>query len=158
MMSDFELVELGPQPAAAMRGDVAQSDMPDFFGRAFHRVMEVVTAAGVTVVGPPFGFYPSMPTETVAVEAGFPVSSAIDETDDVHNLELPGGNAVVAVHVGPFETMEDTYNQLMEWAGRNGHRLADAMWEQYLSDSAVEPDPSQWQTRIVWPVADGERP
>lgn len=151
-MSHLELVEIEPQPAAAMRGDVALADMPEFFGRAYHAVMKAVTAAGVSVVGPPFGFYPSMPTETVAIEAGFPISSAIDETDDVHNLELPGGTAIVTIHVGPFETLEGTYNRLMEWAEARGHRLAEAMWEQYLTDPEVEPDTSKWQTKIVWPV------
>lgn len=153
-MSHFELVELEPQPAAAMRGEVTQPEMPDFFGNAYHRVMEAVTAAGVSVVGPPFGYYPSMPTETITIEAGFPVSGSINETDDVHNLELPGGTAIVATHIGPFETMEGTYDRLMEWAQTNGHTLAEGMWEQYLTDPAVQPDASQWQTRIVWPVAD----
>jgi effector-binding domain-containing protein len=157
-MSHFELIELDPQPAAAMRGNVAQADLPEFFGRAYHRVMEAVNAAGVSVVGPPFGFFPRMPTETVAVAAGFPVSSAIEETDDVHNLELPGGTAIVTVHIGPFETLGETYDQLMEWARTNELDLAEDMWEQYLSGPVVEPDASKWQTRIVWPVVAAEGP
>jgi hypothetical protein len=27
------------------------------------------------------------------------------------------------------------------------------MWEYYLSDPAVEPDPANWKTLIIWPVA-----
>jgi AraC family transcriptional regulator len=26
------------------------------------------------------------------------------------------------------------------------------MWEYYLTDPGVEPDPAKWQTLVVWPV------
>jgi AraC family transcriptional regulator len=26
------------------------------------------------------------------------------------------------------------------------------MWETYLSDPTVEPDPATWRTEIVWPL------
>lgn len=147
-----EIVDLEPQTAIAVRGDVAVDELPQFFERAFSTAAAAADASGVEIVGPPFGFYPSMPSETVVVEAGFPVSAAVEAVGDAHPFELPGGRAVVAVHVGPFETMKTTYAELMTWMAAQHLRPASGMWESYLSDPETEPDPATWRTRIVWPI------
>lgn len=151
-MAECELVELEPGTAAVVGGEVPLEELPGFFGEAFSEVMAAVEAAGVAVTGPPFGYYPTVPGQVVTVEAGIPVAAAIHGGGRVHTRELPGGPAVVAVHVGPFDTLGRTYAELGEWVAEHGYRTADAMWEQYLSDPAAEPDPTTWRTRIVWPL------
>ena len=148
-----EIVELDPQDAIAVRGDIAIPDLPEFFQRAFIASFEAAAKTGVDIVGPPFGFYPAMPSETVVIEAGFPVSSAMEASGDVHPLVLPGGPAVVVMHIGPFEAMEKTYAALQAWMAQEGLQPASGMWECYLTDPAAEPDQSKWQTKIVWPIA-----
>lgn len=148
-----EIVELEPQEAIAVRGDVAIRDLPGFFERAFHEAAEAAEASGVEIIGPPFGFYPEMPTDTVAVEAGFPVSAPAEAHGNAHRFVLPGGRAVQATHVGPFDTMETTYDQLQSWMAEQGIQPAVGMWECYLSDPEVERDPAKWQTRITWPIS-----
>jgi hypothetical protein len=51
----------------AVRGAVPYDGLPDFFGRAFQAAAEAAAAGGAAVVGPPFGFYPVMPGDTVVV-------------------------------------------------------------------------------------------
>lgn len=148
-----EIVELEPQEAVAVRGEVAISDLPGFFERAFPEAAEAAAASGVEIVGPPFGFYPETPTETVTVEAGFPVSAPAEAHGDAHRLVLPGGRVAQAVHVGPYDTMEKTYTDLQAWMTEQGLQPAVGMWECYLSDPQDEPDPATWRTRIVWPIA-----
>lgn len=147
-----EIVELSPQNAIAVRGDVSVADLPEFFERAFSAAGAAAEACGVEITGPPFGFYPEMPTETVAVEAGFPVSAPVETVGDVHALVLPGGQAVQATHVGPYETMEKTYADLQVWMAERGLHPAREMWECYLSDPRSEPDPTTWRTTIIWPI------
>jgi effector-binding domain-containing protein len=148
-----EIVVLEPQDAIAVRGDVKIADLPGFFERAFREAAEAAGGSGVEIVGPPFGFYPEMPTETVAVEAGFPVSAPVEAQGNAHRIVLPGGRAVQAVHVGPYDTMEKSYDQLQSWMAENDLQPAAEMWEWYLSDPQVERNPANWQTRIVWPIA-----
>lgn len=62
-----------------------------------------------------------------------------------------GARAVVTIHVGPYDTMAETYDGLRRWCAGQGITLAGGTWEEYLSDP--ETDPSTWQTRIVWPAA-----
>ena len=153
-MADFtpEIVEHEPQEALAVRGDVAIHELPGFFERAFHEAAAAAVASGVEIVGPPFGFYPEMPTETVAVEAGFPVSAPAETNGNAHRFVLPGGRAVQATHVGSFDTMETTYNQLLSWMAEQGIQPVGGMWECYLSDPEVERDPATWRTRIIYPI------
>jgi effector-binding domain-containing protein len=148
-----EIVELEPQEAIAVRGDVRIADLAAFFERAFHEAADAAVATGVEIVGPPFGFYPEMPTDTVVVEAGFPVSAPVRTEGNAHRIVLPGGRAVQAVHIGPYDTMEQSYDQLQSWMAAHGLQPAVGMWECYLSDPEAEPDPARWRTRIVWPVA-----
>jgi effector-binding domain-containing protein len=97
-----------------------------------------------------------MPTDTVEVAVGFPVSASVTADGDVTPFQLPGGRAVTGVHVGPYESLAATYGELTEWAAAEGHELADQMWESYLTDPAAEPDPAGWETRITWPLATPE--
>jgi effector-binding domain-containing protein len=148
-----EIVELEPQEAIAVRGEVGIAELAQFFERAFTEAAQAAGATGVEIVGPPFGFYPEMPTDSVVVEAGFPVSAPGGAHGDAHGLVLPGGRAVVAMHVGPYETLEQTYAELQSWMSEHGLEPAAGMWECYLSDPEIEPDPARWQTRIVCPIA-----
>lgn len=153
-MATFRVETIAPQPAAAVRAEVPMDALARVFDRAYGEVMRVAAAQGVAITGPPFGFYPRMPTDTVAVVAGFPVSGPITPDGDVTPFELPGGRVVRGVHVGPYEQLSVTYGELTGWAAAAGHALATQMWESYLSDPRSEPDPSTWRTELTWPLAD----
>jgi effector-binding domain-containing protein len=152
---DIDVVEVEHQRVAFVRRVVSMVEMRDFFDMVFGAVSEAVAASGGTIAGPPFGWYHGMPAETVDVAAGFPVvgiePGAVDGTEVVVD-DRTGGRAVVALHVGPFEALADSYGQVMSWMGERGLEPREDMWEEYLTDPRAEPDASRWQTRLVLPV------
>ncbi len=152
-MTSFSVKTIDPRPAAVVRAEVPLSELSTVFDRGFPEVMRVAQAQGIAITGPPFGFYPRMPTDTVEVVAGFPVSAPITPDGDVTSFELPGGRVVTGLHVGPYDALPESYRQLTDWAVGEGHRLADHMWESYLTDPRTQPDPGTWQTEISWPLA-----
>ncbi len=152
-MTTFTVETIDRQPAAVVRAEVPMAEIRTVFDRGFGEVMRVAEDQGVAITGPPFGFYPRMPTSTVEVAVGFPVSTAITPDGDVTPFELPGGRVVTGIHLGPYESLEATYRELTEWAAAEGHSLAGQMWESYLTDPSAQPDPATWQTRITWPLA-----
>ena len=152
-MTTFTLTTIDRQPAAVVRAEVPMDELRSVFDRGFGQVMREADAQGVAVTGPPFGFYPRMPTDTVEVVVGFPTAAPVDAHGDVSPFELPGGRVVTGIHVGPYETLEASYRELTEWAATDGHSLAGHMWESYLTDPGTAPDPATWQTRITWPLA-----
>ena len=56
------------------------------------------------------------------------------------------------MHVGPYDTLAETYEAVMGKMQAEGVTPGSSMWEYYLSDPAAEPDPAMWKTLVVWPV------
>ncbi|MGO4602370.1 GyrI-like domain-containing protein [Terrabacter sp. 2YAF2] len=152
-MNEIRTVEAAEQPTAVLRASVPMDELPTFFARAFAATAAALAKQGHAPAGPPFGLYRGMPTTVVDVEAGFPVSTPVEPTGDVVPSTLPGGRAVEAVHIGPYDTMGETYGQVEQWMV--GQRLVPGkvVWESYLSDPEREPDPATWRTVVHWSVS-----
>jgi effector-binding domain-containing protein len=152
-MAEVAVHELQEQRAAVVREVVPLDAMPDFFGRSYHAIAAAVADQGLQVVGPPFAKYYGMPTDRVDVEAGFPVASSVAPVGSVQEGSLPAGRCYEAVHTGPYDTLEQTYNVVLARMAADGVQPSAVMWEYYLTDPGEEPDPAKWQTRVCWPVA-----
>ncbi|QDW28871.1 GyrI-like domain-containing protein [Arthrobacter sp. KBS0702] len=153
--ADIKSADLKEQPTAVLRETVPMNDLREFFGRAYSAVMAAVQQQHVQLAGPPFALYRGMPTDVVDVEAGFPLAAPFPGGGDggVTAGVLPAGRALEALHVGPYETLPETYGKVMARMEAEGLTPGDSMWEYYLSDPGTEPDPAVWKTLIVWPVA-----
>ena len=156
-MPDIKPAQLKEQPTAVVRETVPMQALRDFFGRAFGTVMGAVQEQHVQLAGPPFALYRGMPTDVVDVEAGFPLAAPFTHAGGgatkVVAGTLPSGRAYEAMHVGPYESLQQTYGAIVARMQEDGESPGDAMWEYYLTDPAVEPDPAKWQTLVVWPFA-----
>ncbi|MFK4639376.1 GyrI-like domain-containing protein [Paenarthrobacter histidinolovorans] len=146
------LIRTTDQPTAVVRERVPMANLREFFGRAFGAVMAAAQAQNTSPTGPPFAMYHGMPTDTVEVEAGFPVSPDFSAAGEVISGLLPASDAIEAVHKGPYDTLERTYSLILERMSAEGMTPSQTMWEFYLSDPVQEPDPAKWQTRVVWPI------
>jgi hypothetical protein len=72
--------------------------------------------------------------------------------------ESTEADAAWGVHIGPYDTIAQSYTKQQTWMAAQGHGPATEMWECYLSDPKVDPDPATWRTRIVCPLARGHPP
>lgn len=151
-MPGFDLITRSEQPTAVIHEKVPVKELPQFFQRALGQVYGEIQAQGAQPMGPPFALYFGMPSETIEVEAGFPVTKPVKDAGAVHPGKLPGGTCAHGMHVGPYDTMQETYGELMRWVGEKHLKPHEQMWEVYLSDPQREPDPQTWRTEIFWPV------
>lgn len=152
-MTSIQITEFREQPTAGVRERVPMTELTAFFSRAFAETMTALQAQGLHPVGPPYGKYYGPPTETVDVEAGYPVAAAFAPAGRVVPGVLPGGRGVAAVHVGPYDSMESTYSEVEHYFTTSALTPGAVMWESYLTDPEGEPDPARWQTQICWPLA-----
>jgi effector-binding domain-containing protein len=152
-MTDIELTQHREQDTFVVHDRVPTGEIKEFFDRALPAVMAALAAQGAHPVGPPFARYYGMPTETIELEVGFPVSGTASAADGATPGTLPGGPVVRAVHVGPYERLRQTYDEMYLWMQAEGLEPADTMWEVYLSDPSRQPDPATWRTEVWWPVA-----
>lgn len=145
-------VHCAEQPTAVLRERVAMDALPEFFSRAFAAVAAEAQRQNVQLAGPPFALYRGTPTQTVDVEAGFPVRGTLADTGTVVISTLPEAEAFEAMHIGPYDTLPQTYAALQDQMKKAGKTPSDTMWEYYLNGPPSEPDPQKWKTRIVWPA------
>jgi effector-binding domain-containing protein len=146
-----ELRELEPRPAAVVRIDVPPAEISDAIGAAFAEVAGAAARAGVAIGGEPFARYVSFGPERIVAEVGFPVAGPLPETGRVHPTFLPGGLVASAVHVGPYDTLHETYARMQAWIAESGRTPGGEMWEVYWSEPVG--DPTTWRTEVCWPVA-----
>jgi len=150
----FEVTEVSPQSVAIVRREVPMAEMAGFFDSAFGIVASAVGAVGGAVVGAPFGWYHGTPGATMDVAAGFPIDGIVEGEldDDVTVVVRPGGRAVAAMHVGPFDELQGTYSAVEVEMAERGLEARDDMWEEYLTDPDDQVDASLWETRLVFPL------
>ncbi len=149
---EFSTTQIEPQPILGIRAQARMQDLPNLMGPLFGEVFGYVSESGQRPTGMPFSRYHSIDAESVDMECGLPVNSAIDGTDRIQSGELPGGAVATVVHKGPYEGLPQTWAALVKWIGAEGLRPAGAPWEVYLTDPGAEPDSSKWRTQIFFPV------
>lgn len=147
---DIELRELRATPTAVVRIETSVEGIPAAMGAAFGEVAGALGRAGVAITGPAFARYLEWSPERIVAEVGFGVAQPIAPLGRVTPSTLPGGVAVSAVHVGPYDTISATYADVQAWFTRTGREPGDAMWEVYWSEPVG--DPAGWRTEICWPV------
>ncbi|MCE9560320.1 MAG: GyrI-like domain-containing protein [Armatimonadetes bacterium] len=98
-------------------------------------------------------YYTLWEKESCAVEAAFPVEETTVPGGGTQLKTYPGGRAVMATHVGPYDTMSETWMALWEWVSENKQQPAEAPpWDVYVTDPGQEPDPLKWVTEIYIPL------
>lgn len=142
---------------ALVRSTVRMDELPAFFDRAYRAVPGAVAGAGGAVQGPAIGWYRGMPTDTVDLAAGFPVTGLgpgpVGTVDDgVEVVEMPGGPAVAALHVGSYDGLPAAWQQVAQWQAANAGPGRGDFWEEYLTEPAPDGDPSRSETRLVVPL------
>jgi effector-binding domain-containing protein len=148
-----QIRELRPVHTAAVRRTVAEEAVPTTLGRIFDRVLGTLESQGVAPIGPPFAWYHAQ-GERVDLEAGFPVETDIRPEGEVRPSTLPAGPTLVAVHVGPFDTLSDTYRLVEERMAELGCLPRDGPIECYLTDAETTA-PAGWRTELRQPVLTG---
>jgi effector-binding domain-containing protein len=85
------------------------------------------------------------------LEIGFPVAKKLADKDNMKASEIAAGKYASTVHVGPYETMEPTYDALNQWIKDNGHEVEGPAIEFYFNDPG-EVGPENTQTEIQFPL------
>ena len=159
----YGVVHRAAQPAATVTRTVTMSTLSQV-ADAIPPLLDWLAAYGQAPSGPPFFRYLviDMAAEMV-VQAGVPVAVAVAGDEHVEPDELPAGDYLTTVHVGPYEGLYGATAALLAYAGRNGLKLdkhpsdAGEVWasrlEWYETSPVQEPDPSRWITRLELKLA-----
>ena len=151
-MSDFEIRSVPRMDTAVVTASAAPDAIGESMAQVLPKAFEAVAKSSATPAGPPFARYFSFGGATIEYEGGVPVAAPFVGDGEVKPSELGGGEAAVAMHLGSYDTISDTWGALSKWVENQGRKPAGPGWESYLTDPGEEPDPSKWVTEVYLPV------
>jgi len=118
--------------------------------------MQVVDSQQVEISGPMFGIYYNSPTDTpedsLIWEIGFEVPAATEVTEPLVVKKWEFTTIAKAVHTGPFETVEQSYQKIFKFIGEQNRMPAGPVMERFLSDPQ-KVKPEELKTEIWVPVS-----
>ena len=145
---NFTIENISSRPIVGIR---AQTTMEEIGDNIRKLMPELGAFVGDRIAGPPLARWHSWEDNAGEMEVAVPVREPMEGTDRIRPSELPAGRAAVAMHIGPFDTVADTWNAFGAWMNEQGLERVASPWEEYLSDPRETP-PEELQTRIVWPI------
>ena len=127
------------------------NEIPKILGDVLPKAMNHVMSNDGQLAGPPFTHYLAM-GENIELQAGVPLRDKIAGSDAVEIGELPGGEVLTTVHIGPYDQLNKAYQALAEHVSKHDLKPGDTIWEYYWTDPEEEQDPSNWKTEIFLPL------
>lgn len=161
----YEVVRRAARPVATVTRTVTMATLKDVADEMVP-LRERLAARGQPASGPPFlRFLVIDMAGDMVVQAGVPVAVPVEADGYVVPDELPAGDYLTTVHVGPYEGLYTATGALLAYAGAHDlhldHHPSDAgdVWasrlEWYETDPREEPDPARYVTRLELRLADG---
>ena len=135
---------------AAVRREVAPGAVGSAWGPALGKFWEFIRSQpGLRTDGHNVFLYhhPTQPDGPILCDFGVEVTRTFETAGEVYETETPGGEAVVAVHRGPYNRMNEAHDAIGKFITANGRESAGHSWEIY-GDST--PDPANTETTVVY--------
>lgn len=151
MTNPCELINRPAQPTLAIRTHSAVQNLPQAMGQAFGAIAQYLGQRGEHPAGPPYAAYYNMDMQNLDVEIGFPVAHALPGQGDIQPSQIPGGEVVACLHVGPYNQVALAYDAIDQWLKASGRAATGVAYELYLNDPA-QTAPEALQTQVLFPL------
>jgi effector-binding domain-containing protein len=148
---DVRMEPVERQAALSIRAEVLPHEIGPTLAELLPRVQAYIEKKGGKIAGAPFCRYHGF-GDKLRIEAGMAVSPAMPGEGDIQASELPGGDAAVTTHMGPYEALPQAHAAVVSWSMANRRSADGGPYELYLTDPADEPDENKRRTRVVLPL------
>ena len=154
-MASFEISDMGAQPFAFLTRTADIKGISKVMAESFSELGRAFAMADAPMMGPPLCHYTAYDGATTRFEVGFPY-----RPEDADRLRAAGltlgttraGKVMKATHVGPYDTVVETYDAMQADMAARKLVGADDMWEVYMSPPETPPD--KIVTEVMWPVTE----
>lgn len=155
---DTEIVAVEPIVIAYVSGESQPNGeaIAAALAEGFAKVQRFIAANDLQVTGAPIAITHEWNEEENrwVYDAALPVNNVGAEMPTDSEVKLgttPSGRMLRVVQVGPYETAEQTYEQILAWLAAHGYEWAGSSFEQYMNDPANTPS-DQLVTHIYVPI------
>lgn len=150
-----------PKNVAAMRHQGPYTQVPVVTAN----LMKAVSEGGYHQAGPIMAMFLNDPAQTpeadlvweVWIPVAYPGPIATAENDKMVFRHVDPMFVAYTYHIGPFDEVDSTYEELLAWAARNEYPIMGAPLELYWSNPETVPE-DQWVTEIWFPVKEKAHP
>lgn len=153
MSYQIERKDLDEIPFLHQRRRVPQAELAAAMGEMLPAAFQYAMQHGLEFAGPPTSRYVDMNPGGITLEAGMPLTAAVEpESEDLICGVLVGGPSAVTVHKGPYDRLGEAHAAMEAWFAEQGLQPGGPPVEVYLTDPGEVPDPAEWLTEIRWPI------
>jgi effector-binding domain-containing protein len=153
MLDAPQIVRTASQPAAIIRLTIPRAEIRNVMGPGHAELMDTLAAQGIAPAGPWFSHHLRMDPEVFDFEIGVPVTAPVAPTGRVRPGQLPAATVARTVYHGPYEGLGDAWGEFVAWIAAEGHTPAPDLWECYTAGPESDPDPANWRTELIRPLA-----
>ncbi len=154
MIDQPQIVQTAAQQTAVVRLTIPRSEIQKVMGPAIGEVMAAVSAQGLTPAGPVFSRHFRIDPDVFDFEVGVPVAQPFAAAGRVEPSSLPAATAAQTTYHGPYEGLGSAWGEFSSWIAANGHTATPDLWERYVAGPESSPNPADWATELVRPLAD----
>ena len=152
-MPKFPIVDMSPRPFAYVSRQAEMAEIPTVMQEGFGALMTAFGKAGASPAGMPYCHYTAYDDASATFDLGFPVAPGDVDAVRAAGLDIGetvSGQVMKGVHIGPYDTLNLTYEAMMAEMKALGLEGTVEMWEAYFSPAETPPD--QTKTEVYWPV------
>jgi AraC family transcriptional regulator len=149
----IEIKPIAPRPYVGVRRVVKHDLLGPACGEILPRLAAWLAAKGMQPAGPPMIVYYSVDTATgdFDVAPAFFLPAPVAGEGEITAGETAGGEALVALHVGPYSTLGETWSAVFARAASLQRPVTKPSWEIYLNTPA-DVAPADLRTEIYVPI------
>ena len=114
MAYDFKIEELAPQQTLAIRETAAMAEIPAKIAGSFRRPGPLLRRTAHLVRRSSVRPVHSWSDAATVMDVGFPVPPGAEGEGRIQPMILPGGRVVTGTHIGPYDTIVETYTAMTD--------------------------------------------
>jgi effector-binding domain-containing protein len=152
----MDIVQLEEQPSIIVYDSTLYKNMSEFMQKCMTELMVFMKESKIQASGPAFTMYENWDTTTyIKMRIGFPVPDEVKERGVVSYYLRPGGPALKAVLIGPYEQLNRAHEEIALYFSEFKLPYSSLpVWEEYVTDPSKEPDQSKIQTNIFYYIGE----
>jgi len=152
MTTAIEIRELPTQRLLVKKATCGHKEISQAFSQAIQQVGECLQSSGATMSSMPMAVYLQWRVSDCDLAAGCQAAGTVTLAHGCEWLDLPPGPHAFASHFGPYDTLVETHQAVMDWCAANGKTMSGPCFEAYPTDPGKELDPAKWQTDVYYPI------
>ena len=152
MIDQPNTLERPAQRTAVVHITCPRSEIRKVMGPGYSELMSTLASQAVAPTGRWFTHHLQTNAETFDFEIGVQVAVEVSPSGRVTPSEMPAGRFARVIYRGPYEGLPAAWGEFDLWIRANGFKADVSLWEFYVTDPAVEKDPSKYETELVRPL------